>query len=156
MFATLVAAAGGKTGIFSSVLKGIGGMFRGRSDRKAAQREQAASERMAREQIAAEREFIGLEANEARTTQRQEALLSEWMRQNRRSEISRGSKNFTQFAGSDLRGSTPASSPVQRQVTPEEFISSGGIVSQLAPAPAQLPQSPILDMNPNGNWSIRP
>jgi len=137
MLQSLVSAAGGKTAVFSSVLKGIGSVFSGRSKRKEARRQREHEERMAREQIAAEREFIGLRAGEDRRTQKEGALLEEWMRQNRRSEISRGAKNFTGFAGSEFKDYTPAASPVQRQVSPDEFINSGGIISQIAAAPAQ-------------------
>ena len=137
MLTALIAAAGGKQAVFSSVLKGIGSVFSGRSKRKEARRQREHEERMAREQIAAEREFIGLRGEQDRLTQKAGGLLEEWMRQNRRSETSSGSKNFTQFAGSEFSNYTPAASPVQRQVTPDEFIRSGGIISEIAQQPTQ-------------------
>lgn len=143
MIQTLVGWAGGPQAVFSSVMRGIGSAFSGRSNRREARRQREHAERLAREQIAAEREFIGLQANEDRTTQRQEALLSEWMRQNRRSEIARGSANFTEFAGSEFRNRTPAASVPTRQVTPDEFINSGGIISQFA-GQQPNPQTPPL------------
>lgn len=123
---------------WGNVLGGIGSAILGRSSSRSSER---AAREMSEREIAFEREAIGLRANEDRRTQRETALLDEWMRQNRRSEISRGSKNFTQFAGSAFKDYKPAAAPNQRQVTPDEFINSGGIVGQLA-APATATTTP--------------
>lgn len=114
--------------MWGNILASVGSALLGRSSSRSSER---AAREMSEREIAFEREAIGLRANEDRRTQKESALLEEWMRQNRRSEISRGAKNFTQFAGSEFKDYTPAASPVQRQVTPDEFISSGGIIGQL-------------------------
>ena len=131
--------------LFGNILSGVGSAILGRSSSRSSER---AAREMSEREIAFEREAIGLRANEDRRTQKEVALLDEWMRQNRRSERSRGAKNFTQFAGSEFRNYTPVASPVQRQVTPDEFIGSGGIIGQLANQPATSLTTPA-PTNPN-------
>lgn len=143
--------------LFGNILAGIGSAILGRSSSRSSER---AAREMSEREIAFEREAIGLRANEDRRTQRETALLDEWMRQNRRSERSRGAKNFTPYAGSEFRNYKPAASPVQRQVTPDEFISSGGLVSELAQQPTStnptVPGNVGIGRDPYGNWTVMP
>jgi hypothetical protein len=127
--------------LFGNILGSIGSAILGRSQQRSADR---AAREMSEREIAFEREAIGLRANEDRRTAKEAALLQEWMRQNKRGERVRGAKNFTGFAGSEFRNYTPAASANGRQVTPDEFISSGGLLASLAnpPTPAATLATP--------------
>lgn len=115
--------------IFGEIVRGIGSALTSRaSDRSRASSDREMSDR----EMAFEREAIGLRAGEDRRTQKEAALLDEWMRQNRRSEIARGAKNFTQFAGSEFRGRTFPSPANTQQVTPDVFVERGGLIGNLA------------------------
>lgn len=133
--------------IWGNVILGIGTSLLGRSS---SNRQATQDREIARMQIQAEKENIGLTAAEQRRNQREQALLEEWMRQNRRSERARGLKNYSQFAGSMPAGYQTLASPVLRQVTPDEFINSGGIISNL-PAAQQAPSSPGSSPPPGVN-----
>jgi hypothetical protein len=93
--------------IWNAVIGGAISALNGRSERRSADRNaQVEGEWAVRQQ--------NVGANQDRNTLLYELQLQEWDRQNRRKEISRGAKNYTQFATMP-RGYT---NPTQMDSTP--------------------------------------
>jgi hypothetical protein len=104
-----------------ALVSGVASAFAGRSSRNS-------SNLSYKEQ----RDLAILDAENTRRQRKEDALLTEWMRQNKRSEVSRGSKNYTQFAGPMAQGYSRTAPPVADSPgTPDQFINSGGIVQNL-------------------------